>query len=181
MSDPNGLCQCGCGKRTRLAPYSQRSKGLVRGQPYRYISGHQSRLSPVEYLVDPATGCWVWQRSCFKTGYGQAYVNGRTGYYAHRVFYERFKGKIPVGYQLDHLCRNKPCVNPAHLEAVTQIENSHRGLKTKLTLTQVQAIRRLFQQGGIRLKELGQQFGISPTHIRSILDGKRWPKSYIYV
>lgn len=48
--------------------------------------------------------------------------------YAHRLSYELFVGPIPDGYELDHLCRNRGCVNPAHLEAVTHRVNVLRGL-----------------------------------------------------
>ena len=54
-------------------------------------------------------------------------VNGKQTY-AHRFSYEFYKGKIPDGFQIDHLCRKRDCVNPDHLEAVTQKENINRGL-----------------------------------------------------
>lgn len=75
--------------------------------------------------VDPDTGCWEWQNS--KTlGYGRVKFRGRLDL-AHRVAYEVLVGPIPAGLHLDHLCRNRGCVNPAHLEPVTQRENILRG------------------------------------------------------
>jgi HNH endonuclease len=74
-------------------------------------------------IIDDATGCWIWQRKCMKRDrYGLMTVAKRTRL-AHRVAYEAFVGPIPDGLQLDHLCRNRPCVNPAHLEPVTSREN----------------------------------------------------------
>lgn len=71
-------------------------------------------------------GCWVWQLHCMPTeGYGLIAVDGRPRL-AHRVSYETFVGPIPDGLQLDHLCRNRPCVNPDHLEPVTCQENIRR-------------------------------------------------------
>ena len=70
--------------------------------------------------------CFFWTASTNGTGYGLFTVNGRM-VMAHRWAYEYFKGPIPDGLQLDHLCRNRNCVNPAHLEPVTQRENLLRG------------------------------------------------------
>jgi hypothetical protein len=59
-------------------------------------------------------------------GYGRVYRDGRT-VSSHRASYELVRGPVPAGLQLDHLCRNPPCVNPAHLEPVTSRENTMRG------------------------------------------------------
>jgi hypothetical protein len=74
----------------------------------------------------PVSGCWLWFASTLKNGYGSLGVLGTTEY-AHRHSYKRLVGEIPDGMQLDHLCRVRCCVNPAHLEAVTQQENLRRG------------------------------------------------------
>lgn len=71
--------------------------------------------------------CWVWIGYKVNSGYGYFKHKG-TMYPAHRVSYWIHKGKVPEGLCLDHLCRNKGCVNPEHLEAVTNKENVLRGV-----------------------------------------------------
>jgi len=72
-------------------------------------------------IVSP-TGCWLYQGTLNKKGY--AFVCGR---FAHRVMWEDRFGTIPEGREIDHLCRNRNCCNPEHLETVTHAENIRRG------------------------------------------------------
>lgn len=123
---PFGLCHCGCGEKTKLSPRTRLSKGTIKGQPYRFIAGHQTRIPEPGYLIDPKSGCWIWLSVPNKHGYGYLERGGKS-FSAHRFVYEKIKGAIPTGYQLDHLCRNRICVNPDHLEPVTQQENIRRG------------------------------------------------------
>lgn len=76
--------------------------------------------------VDTSGPCWLWTGARTGAGYGKLYRNGRA-VEAHRVAYELFVGPIPPGLDLDHLCRNRACVNPAHLEPVTRSVNLRRG------------------------------------------------------
>lgn len=75
---------------------------------------------------DPDTGCWEWTGATAR-GYGQIWSAGQR-VYAHRLAYELLVGPIPEGLELDHLCRNRPCVNPRHLEPVTHRVNTLRGV-----------------------------------------------------
>lgn len=85
---------------------------------------------PIGYDIMPS-GCWVWfgaQSGDVKGGRGYGVVSmGTTTARAHRYVYEHLHGPIPEGLTLDHLCRNKLCVNPEHLEPVTTRENILRG------------------------------------------------------
>lgn len=83
---------------------------------------------------DPISGCWVYTRSLTPTGYPMACFTAYphlVNYY--RVAYTMYRGEIPEGYELDHLCRVRCCVNPWHLEAVTHAENMRRAQYPKET------------------------------------------------
>lgn len=77
-------------------------------------------------IKEPYSGCWLWT-GCQGRGYGQIWIDGKMRV-AHRVYYELVKGPVPHHLTLDHLCRVRSCVNPAHLEVVTLKENCLRGV-----------------------------------------------------
>ena len=81
--------------------------------------------------VDKTGDCWTWNGRRMSSGYGLWTVRPRlskaTNVGAHRVAYLLLVGPIPDGLVLDHLCRNRSCVNPSHLEPVTIKENVRRG------------------------------------------------------
>lgn len=83
-------------------------------------------------VINWGTGCWEWTAYTDPNGYGRIKVGGRNGQMAkaYRVSYELAYGPIPEGLTIDHLCRVRHCINPAHLEAVTVRENLLRGVGT---------------------------------------------------
>ncbi len=93
---------------------------------------------------------------------------------AHCIYYERAFGPVPEGLLLDHLCRNRDCVNPDHLEPVTCAENVQRGLLSKLTPSKVRDIRTLAKERSLTRVEIAQKFGVSPATIFAILRGQIW-------
>lgn len=120
------------------------------------------------YEVNDA-GCWVWQRGRGDHGYGTLSRNGKTAL-AHRVAYEDARGPIPKGKQIDHLCRNRACVNPDHLEIVSNAENAQRGKQARLTPELVREMR----ASGLGCNALARKYGIDSGHAWRILNRERW-------
>lgn len=80
--------------------------------------------------VDSDTECWLWQGYKNQYGYGKISYKGQP-ISVHRIAYEVFISEIPNGLCIDHLCRNRACANPNHMEVVTRGENARRGLGSK--------------------------------------------------
>jgi hypothetical protein len=150
---------------------TNRRDGAVAGRPYRFIRGHWNRKSPHRYIINPDTGCWVWQRNQ-SHGYGILSVDG-VHQMAHRYYYESTVGPIPSGMQIDHLCRNTLCVNPDHMEVVTNAENGRRGAGAKLTWDDVAAIRDLCHQG-VPHKDIASRYGTTASYVGQIRIGRTW-------
>lgn len=176
---PHGYCWCGCGQATNLARYSSRKMGWKKGRPLPFLPSHflKNRHRSPEYIEEHRgheTPCWIWQHNISpSTGYGVCWQNS-TPLLAHRVYYKRFRGPIPRGLQIDHLCRVPPCVNPAHLEPVTNKENIRRGKGTKLNKEKVQKIRELAQTNGLTHSKIADMFGVSRQLIGVVVQRKRW-------
>jgi HNH endonuclease len=87
----------------------------------RLISGH---------CLDATTGCWHWTSTLNPDGYGQLSVRCES-YMAHRISYQIFSGPFASEFHVHHRCGNRACVNPDHLEAITETENILKSLKDR--------------------------------------------------
>lgn len=131
-----GYCECGCGERTTVPKWNNASNGDRAGVPKRFIRGHHHRVYRVErfwakvdqrgpLMPEMDAPCWMWIGHVSEDGYG-TFSAGRM-VKAHRFAYELLVGPIPEGLMIDHRCRNTRCVNPTHLEPVTNRVNILRG------------------------------------------------------
>ena len=128
--------------------------------------------------------CWLWTHAKRARGYGHFYAGVTAGHvYAHRFAYELVHGLIPAGLVIRHNCDVPACVNPAHLIAGTQRDNTHdrdrqgHGVRI-VTLEQGEAIIRRYRAGETQVA-LGKAYGVSHTTISGIVRGKTWPPAYL--
>lgn len=132
-------------------------------------------LKPLVSISNEPGGCWLWLGKIHAaSGYGHKQSGART-LLAHRWMYSIFHGHITESMVLDHLCRNRACVNPAHLQVVSQATNNRRGNNTKLTLEQAREIKAALPhlKWGDRRK-LAAKYGVSAQLITDIKYGRAW-------
>lgn len=127
-------------------------------------------------------GCWHWAGS-HANGYGSFSVRDEEGdvrtMRAHRMAWTLLVGDIPAGLEIDHLCRNRGCVRPAHLELVTPVENRARAARTNYDPTSEWAmeVAAALDTLGWTQKELADRIGAQPKTVTDWLHGRRQPYS----
>jgi hypothetical protein len=180
---------CGCGQKTKIAPVTSRKYGWVKGQPFKWIIGHQNRMAPTDYIVNPGTDCWEWQRAKANGGYGRMTVAGRV-VRAHRAYWEAINGPVPEGLWVLHKCDNPCCVNPDHLYVGDAADNTRDAVERgrfkpntmrgeanprhKLTASQAQAIRSEYIPRVVTASALALRYGVSKKLVLNIVHGKAW-------
>lgn len=135
------------------------------------------KARPLEswYRVEP-DGCWNWLGT-INDGYGQLSINRNgkvTTKKAHILMYEKVYGPVPEGKQLDHLCRNRRCCNPDHVEPVSNSVNVRRGLSPKLTIEKAREIRERYTAGRISQLALAYEYGVSERAVNFVVHGGTW-------
>lgn len=172
---PYGCCWCGCGQPTWIATRNMHERGLVKGEPARYIGGHQ-KGGLKGYTVEDReydTPCWIMTGYTTSRGYSRVSRDGRL-MRAHRYYYEQKYGTIPEGLEPDHLCNITSCVNPDHIEPVTHAENVRRGNSAKMSAERVRALRSSVDSGEISISQAATYFSISYHTAWDICTRRRW-------
>lgn len=124
-----------------------------------------------------ATPCWDWHYAKTYNGYGKFAVGGQRSKTAHRWRWEHDHGPVPEGMHLDHLCSNRGCVNPDHLEVVDPLTNARRSRSAKLTTEQAEEIYRR-KQNGERTADVASLFGVSKSLVNLIAkNGHEGPRN----
>ena len=137
--------------------------------------GESKTMKTMVLLGASPEDCWEWNGNKNpKTGYGKKTANGNS-VLAHRWVYETLLGPIPKGMVINHLCSNPSCVNPHHLEVVSQAENCRHGKGSRLTANDVKEIKAAKNNKRWGLgKELADKFQVSSALIHDIWNGRAW-------
>jgi len=138
--------------------------------------------SKVSIPVNP-TDCWEWQETKSHNGYGRFRRHGKWTF-SHRYSYEHLRGPIPEGMVIRHMCHNRLCCNPMHLEVGTPKDNAQDAIEAgrfslgtvngnaKLTPDDIVHIRR--NPDKLKSRELAEKFKVSAATISGIKNGRVW-------
>lgn len=170
MSNPTGLCLCGCGEQAPLCPQSYRKRGITKGDPMDYVHGHNNRQKPEGYVVEDRgyeTPCHIWTGRV-STGAGMVWRDGRN-VPAYRDVYETVSGtNLNRKIHVHHKCEVRMCIRFDHLEAVTV--SQHRLRHFGISPQTVQAI--IEAEGSQR--EIASRFGVSQGTVWRLKSGHRF-------
>ena len=137
------------------------------------------RVEPGQIPVRPGlTPCWYWTGAILPIGYGVLYARTWGDNYAHRWSYKHYKGEIPAGHEIRHICDERACVNPEHLETGTHAENimdavrrNESAFRRCVNNATAREIRTRRTQGA-SYKDLSEDYGISLRTVGRIVRGE---------
>lgn len=203
-----GYCHCGCGGKTKLARQTRRDRGNVKGEPVRFLRGHQNGKPDIaEWLhsqLVPSGECLVWTGAINVQRYGIITVR-RKHWRTHRLAWTLKHGPIPDGFDVLHTCDNPPCMRDEHLFLGTQLDNARdmvtkqrhahgerhgnrthperrprgeRCWNARLTEADVLAIRIAYAAGDVSQTTLARQYGVGCCTISRIVRGHKWAHSF---
>lgn len=162
-----GLCECGCGELAPVATGNVTRLGWIKGQPIRFIHGHNGNK---RHVLRREGDCFVSAVKKTAKGYGRTLCRGEHEQ-EHRLAYELARGPVPDGHQIHHTCENPGCVNPDHLVALTPV--AHVRLHAKLSEADAREIKRLLAHGA-RGVDVARTFSISQQEVCNIRKGRCW-------
>ena len=180
-----GLCECGCGGKTNVSKKTNKRRGYIKGEPIRYIRGHNQRMAYEPVLprflnmveVIPFHECWEWVGKKHPSGYGRMKIEARERS-SHRVSFELFNGRISEGMHICHHCDNPGCVNPKHLFEGTRDDNMEdmrvKG-RSGTKLNKADALNIYQRRGGIDpARVIAEEYGVAVGSVHKIWAGERW-------
>lgn len=141
--NPSGLCMCGCGLPTKIAPKTVSRLGWVKGHARPFVKGHRlgqrsrTEITDADYQVEDrgySSPCWIVPLATHPDGHVSLKMRGeRKARKAHRIMWEQKRGPIPQAHDVHHLCEQPPCVNPDHLQLLTHHDHArvHHGRSTR--------------------------------------------------
>lgn len=182
------MCVCGeCGGEYYLPP-SHRAKSSYCSRPCRAKGQAKWQAKDLSdrfwSKVNKTATCWLWTGAKLKTGYGSIRIDHKA-VRAHRVAYELLVGEIPDGGLILHSCDTPLCVNPDHLRIGDKRANTHDAIergqhvvgedhyRAKIPNHAIATIRAALA-AGVPGKYLAKQFGVGPSMISAIKNGKKW-------
>lgn len=152
------------------------------------VGDHDAPFRPSQFwarVLRTEDGCWFWTGSYNSSAYGQLTVacldGARRPIQAHRMAYELLVGPIPEDHEIDHLCRNRICVRPSHIEAVTKDENLRRGCQHRLSVAEpvdtewAHRVKALTDRHDITVPELADLVGATQRTVGGWLNDGRSP------
>lgn len=154
---------------------------------YKYKWSNKTLRKENYYITEPNSGCWLWLGHLDSLGYGRVRIQGRS-VGAHRYFYSMYKGSIPEGLHVLHVCDVRCCVNPNHLFLGSHSDNmqdmyrkgrgnrpcKEKHYNSKLSSEDVIEIKDRYKSGNVTQCELASEFGVTQANIGYIVRGESW-------